>query len=299
LTRESSLVDRIRHLVESSGFQRAVLGLIIANAVFMGLETWAEFAQDFSLVFQAAHGGVQVAFIVELGLRILAHGRRPLTFFTSGWNVFDFGVVMVSLLPMAGPFATVVRLARVLRVARLVTGMPELRLIVGTMLKSIPSMGHVVMLLGLLMYVYGVVGYHLFARVDPEGFGSLGRAVRTLFVIITLEGWVEIMQRSEQATAWASAYYVSFIVVAVFVVINLFIAVVIDNLEKVRAEEAVGGQQPALADTPAELRRLSDRIQELELSIRSLSAGARAAGLAVTAPPKVGQEHPRRDGHVE
>jgi voltage-gated sodium channel len=231
------MAELSRRLVESRWFQHVVLGLIVLNAALMGMETWPELAARHGSSFRVMNGAVQAAFVVELALRLSAHGRRPDRFFRNGWNVFDFTVVALSLLPAAGPFATVARLARILRVGRLVSGMPELRLIIGTMLRSIPSMGHVVTLLALLIYVYGVTGHHLFGEVDPEHWGTLGRAAQTLFFVITLEGWIEIMQASAPATPWALVYYASFIIIAVFVVTNLFIAVVINNLEKVRSEE--------------------------------------------------------------
>jgi len=270
---------RCSRLVSHRLFQRAVLGLIVFNALVMGLETWEVLAIRWSVLFRVANIAVQVLFVLELGLRIAAHGRQPLAFFRSGWNVFDFAVVTLSLLPTAGPFATVARLARVLRVGRMVTGMPELRLIIGTMLRSIPSMGHVVMLLGLLIYVYGVIGYHLFAVVDPEHWGSLGRAAHTLFVVITLEGWVEIMRKSSEVTPWAWLYYLSFIVIAVFVVINLFIAVVINNLEKVRSEESAGNEGEPGGDVASELQRLAAKVDELGGAVRALRNAAHSREL--------------------
>lgn len=261
--------ETLRRVVEGEGFQRAVIALIMINGVAMGLETWAALRVPWGWAFDGANLAVQALFCVELAMRIGAHGRRPLEFFKDGWNVFDFLVVALSLLPAAGPLATVARLARVLRVGRLISGLPELRLIIGTMLRSIPSLGHVGMLLGLLLYIYGVIGHHLFAEVDPEHWGDLGRAVHTLFVVITLEGWVEIMRKGLEATEWAWLYYLTFIVVAVFVVINLFIAVVINNLEKVRGEEAAEGEAPTPDDTRAELRRLSSRIEEVHEMLRA------------------------------
>jgi voltage-gated sodium channel len=266
------MVESCKRLVESRWFQNAVLGLIIVNALVMGLETWPALAARWAGLFRAMNGAVQGAFLVEITLRLVAHGSRPHRFFQNGWNVFDFTVVALSLLPAAGPFATVARLARILRVGRLVSGMPDLRLIIGTMLKSIPSMGHVVMLLSLLIYVYGVTGHHLFGAVDPDHWGTLGRAAQTLFFVITLEGWIEIMKASEPATPWAWVYYVSFIIIAVFVVTNLFIAVVINNLEKVRSEEASASGEPPPVDEHqllAEVRALGARIDRLSEAVNA------------------------------
>ncbi len=230
----------------------------------MGIETWPSLAGQWRTALKATNLVVQALFVLEMIVRVAAHGRRPWQFFANGWNAFDFAVVALSLLPAAGSLAAVGRLARILRVARLVSRLPELRLIIGTMLRSIPSMGHVVMLLGLLLYVYGVIGSHLFGQADPAHWGNLGRAVRSLFVIITLEGWVEIMRASETVGAWVWAYYASFIVFAVFVVMNLFIAVVINNLETVRREDSLeGASGPATDPVAEEVKRLRTQIEEL------------------------------------
>lgn len=254
--------DRCRRLADSRAFHRTILGLIVLNAAIMGLETSEGVRSIWGPFLLAVEYGVQAVFVAEMLVRIAAHGSRPLAFFRDGWNVFDFGVVAVSLLPVAGPFATVVRLARVLRVARVVSGLPELRLIIGTMLRSIPSLGHVTLLLGLLLYIYGVLGYYLFGRTDPEHWGSLGRAVSTLFIIITLEGWVEIQKAGGPTTVGIWIFYASFIVVAVFVVINLFIAVVLNNLEKTRNDEAAvpAGDPRARIQ---EIRRQLDAMEEV------------------------------------
>lgn len=276
--KQRGFVAACHRTAEASTFQLTVLVVILANAVVMGIETWPSLAGEWRTPLRTVNLVAQVLFVLEMIVRVAALGRRPWRFFASGWNSFDFGVVSLSLLPAAGPLAAVGRLARVLRVARLVSRVPELRLIIGTMLRSIPSMGHVVMLLGLLLYVYGVVGSHLFGQVDPAHWGNLGRAVRSLFVIITLEGWLEIMRASEAVGAWVLAYYASFIVIAVFVVMNLFIAVVINNLETVRHEDALEEAGDAASDPVAdEIKQLRTQIEQLrrELGVdRERSPGA-------------------------
>jgi voltage-gated sodium channel len=179
---------------------------------------------------------VQGIFVAEIAIRLVAFWPRLGAFFRDGWNLFDFTVVALSLLPAAGPFAAVARLARVLRVVRLVSHSSELRLIVGTMLRSIPSMGHVTALMGILMYVYGVLGWHLYHAVDPGRWGTLPKAFMTLFQLLTLDDWMAIQGAviGERPLAWL--YFISFIVVAVFVVVNLFIAVVLNNLQNVQEE---------------------------------------------------------------
>ncbi|MDX2170352.1 MAG: ion transporter [Deltaproteobacteria bacterium] len=255
-------------LIAQPRFQQAVVGLIVFNAALMGLET--------SPAVMAAHGvwlgwlnrAVQGLFVLELSARLVAAGslRR---FLADGWNAFDLTVVAISLLPVAGPFAGVARLARILRVARLVSASPELRLIVATMLRSIPSLGHVVVLLGVLLYVYAIGGFYLFGVHDPARWGTLGSALLSLFQILTLEGWPEMQAALLGPLPWAWLYFASFVVLAVFVVINLFIAVVINNLQVVQAEaRELADGRAAAAESLASIRAVREHLDRLERGLR-------------------------------
>jgi voltage-gated sodium channel len=262
------MVSLCRRVAASRRFQNAILAVIVANAVLIGLETSPALWERHGALFHALNFAVQAIFAVEIAVRLLAHAPRVDRFFRDGWNVFDFAIVGLSLLPVAGPFATVARLARLLRALRIVSALPELRLIVATMLRSIPSLANVILLLGLILYVYAVIGLHLFGGVDPAHWGTLPRAGLTLFEILTLEGWVDLMDASLAATPWAWVYYVSFVVLAVFVVINLFIAIVINNLEAAKGEERAGhGGGPA--DAAERLALIRERLAEVEAALRA------------------------------
>jgi len=254
------MIDLCRRIASSPRFQHATLAVIVANAALIGFETSPALWARHGGLFNALNLAVQAVFVVEITVRLVAHAPRLHRFFLDGWNVFDFVIVALSLLPEAGPFTTVARLARLLRALRIVSALPELRLIVATMLRSIPSLANVIVLLGLVLYMYAVAGVHLFAGVDPVHWGSLPRAGLTLFEILTLEGWVDIMDASLGATPWAWVYYLSFVVLAVFVVINLFIAIVINNLEAAKREESV----PAESQTGALAARLGGIREQLE-----------------------------------
>jgi voltage-gated sodium channel len=258
-----------RRLAESAHVQNFVFGVILLTAVLVGLETSPWLTARYGPLFETLDLLVQVIFVVEIVIRMLACWPRVHTFFRDGWNVFDFAVVATSLLPQAGAFTMVARLARLLRVTRVVSLFPELRLIIGTMLRSIPSMGHVIVLLSLLIYVYGVLGFYLFSDHDSERWGTLGAAFLTLFQILTLEGWVEVQAKVLDAQPWAWVYFGSFVFVGVFVVVNLFIAVVINNLESVRLEHQADDdrQSPhhALLETISDLRK---RLNDVERQLR-------------------------------
>jgi voltage-gated sodium channel len=271
------MVSLCRRVAASRRFQNAILAVIVANAVLIGLETSPALWERWGGLFHALNFAVQAIFAVEIAVRLLAHAPRVDRFFRDGWNVFDFTIVALSLLPAAGAFATVARLARLLRALRIVSALPELRLIVATMLRSIPSLANVIVLLGLILYVYAVVGLHLFGGADPAHWGTLPRAGLTLFEILTLEGWVDLMDASLAATPWAWVYYVSFVVLAVFVVINLFIAIVINNLEAAKGEErerAGHGGEPT--DAAERLALIRERLAEVEAALRATASGPSA-----------------------
>jgi voltage-gated sodium channel len=260
----------LHSLVSHPWFGRATIALILLNAALMGVETYASVTTGRESFFRALHTVIQAAFVLEIVLRIAACRPRVSQFFRDGWNVFDLAVVALSLLPAAGPLATIARVARVLRIARLVSALPDLRLIIDTMLRSIPSMGHVILLQALLVYVYGVLGWHLFAKADPAHWGTLGRACASLFQILTLEGWVEMADEARGATRAAWLFFASYIVVAVFVVINLFIAVVLNNLEKSRREAEDRERDQRLGtDVEARLAAAEKALSDLRSALES------------------------------
>jgi voltage-gated sodium channel len=259
-----------RRLAESHAFHNFVLAVILLTAVIIGLETSETLVEHYGPLFELLDVVVQTIFVLEIVIRLAAHWPRLGSFFRDGWNVFDLLVVAASLLPQAGTFAMVARLGRLLRVTRLVSVFPELRLIVSTMLRSIPSMGHILMMLGLLLYVYGVLGFYLFREEDPARWGSLGRALLTLFQMLTLEGWVEVQEAVLGELPFAWVFFASFVFIAVFVVVNLFIAVVLNNLEaaKVELQAQEDRENPqrallqAIEETKAKLEELERRVRE-------------------------------------
>src|SRR5262249_31570515 len=221
---------------------------------------------------------IQTLFVVEITMRLFASHPNLGSFFRNGWNIFDVIVVALSYVPAVGQFATVARLARVLRVTRLIEFSPELRLVVDTMARSIPSMGHVILLLGLLLYIYAVLGVHLF-RDDPaiesgtERWEDLGTAMWTMFHTITFENWVAVQEPITKAHPWTGRlYFFSFIVIGVFIGINLFVAVVMNNLEEVKEEHA---REKTM---PRDYREVLDRVQSLKEQLDELGVAIQKLG---------------------
>lgn len=270
------MTNLARRVAESHGFQNFILGVIVVTAAIVGLETSETLVEHYGGLFELVDAIVQTIFVLEIVIRLVAHWPALGRFFRDGWNVFDLLVVTASLLPQAGAFAMVARLARLLRVTRLVSVSPELRLIVTTMLRSIPSMGHILIMLGLLLYVYGILGFYLFRGSDPERWGTLGAALLTLFQMLTLEGWVEVQNAVLGEFPFAWIYFASFVFVAVFVVVNLFIAVVLNNLETAKVELQAGEDRRSPHHVVLEtIEEVKERLEQLERHLREGPVGER------------------------
>src|SRR5688572_2644519 len=196
-----------RRVVEGPRFEPFMIGLIIFNAVLIGLETSSDFVERYDGWLTIGNDLILAIFVVEALLKIIAVAPRFGLYFGNGWNLFDFSIIVLSLIPATGEFALVARLIRILRVLRLVSAVPQLRLIVATLVRSIPSMGHVILLMSVIFYIYAVTGYHLFREQDPAHWSTLGAALLTLFQMVTLEGWVEVMEAALQAHWWAWVYF--------------------------------------------------------------------------------------------
>lgn len=259
---------------QSRWFNHLITIVILINAVVIGLDTSRELHARFSAQFELANQIFLAIFIVEAALKMLALAPGMHRYFKDGWNVFDFTIIVVSLIPATGQLATLARLARLLRVLRLISALPELRLIVATLVRSIPSMANVICLMSIIFYVYAVAGFHLFHEIDPTHWETLGIALLTLFRIVTLEDWTDIMYAAMAVEPWAWLYFVSFVVLGTFVVVNLFIAVVINNLDEAKAERLADLTEAPTSDeileelraTQAVLSRMRAKLERLENS---------------------------------
>jgi voltage-gated sodium channel len=263
--------ERCRQIVEARWFEPFMIGLILFNAVLIGLETSHGVVERHGQLLHLGNDIILWVFVIEAALKITAVAPRLRLYFGNGWNLFDFSIVVLSFLPATEEFALVARLVRVLRVLRLVSAVPQLRLIVATLVRSIPSMGHVIMLMSIIFYIYAVTGFHLFHEHDAKHWGTLGVALLTLFKIVTLEGWIEIMNTVIEARPWAWIYFISFILLGTFVMLNLFIAVVINNLEASKAAALDELEQPPGRDEIVdELKRTRDALAALQRKLEAL-----------------------------
>lgn len=280
-----STSSHCQRVIERAWFHRGVVALILLSAVVIGLETDQRLMHRYGSILIGLDRVILGFFVLEIVLRIGARWPQPLSFFRDPWSVFDFAVVAVCLLPVHAEYAAVLRLARVLRVLRLITAVPRLQILVGALLKSVPSMGYVVGLLLLIFYVFAVVGVGLFRAADREHFGTLGAALLTLFQIVTLEGWVDLMktQLAGGAPTWIVVpYFVSFILIGTMVMLNLLIGVIVNGMDEARKEteaqshaadhDAAGGAanvRAKLAAAQQQLRALADELETAGRRLRS------------------------------
>ena len=261
-----------RRVIHARWFEPFMIGLILFNAVLIGLETFPQIEAEYAGLLHLGNHVILAVFIAEAVLKITAVAPRFRLYFGNGWNLFDFSIVVLSLIPATGDAALVARLVRILRVLRLVSAVPQLRLIVATLVRSIPSMGHVIMLMSVIFYIYAITGVHLFAEADPDHWGSLGASLLTLFQLVTLEGWVELMETVMETNPWAWIFFVSFVLLGTFVILNLFIAVVINNLETSKLEQLEELDKPTThEDVLRELEKTRDALRDLQAKIARLS----------------------------
>lgn len=233
-------------------FQRGVIGLIVFAGLLVGAETHRPWIESHGRWFHLLDRVVLALFTVELALRIAAQGRRPWRFFLDPWNCFDAVIVGVCLLPFRTEFAAVLRLVRVLRVLRLVSAVPRLQLLVGALIKSLPSMSYVALLLSLLFYVYAVAGVALFGASDPANFGTLPATGLTLFQVVTMEGWTDLMHAQFEAYPGRLVpvlYFLTFILIGTMIILNLFIGVIVNGMDEARQEMADEERERHLATT--------------------------------------------------
>jgi voltage-gated sodium channel len=264
------MTPTLRGIVESRGFNITITAVIVLNAITLGLETWPRAMSAAGPLLLAIDRAALWVFTIELALKLWVYRSR---FTRDGWNVFDFIIVGVAWLPAAGPLS-VLRALRIMRVLRLVSVVPQMRAVVGALFRALPGMGSIVAVLMLVFYIAAVMATKLFGDAFPHWFGTIGESMYSLFQIMTLESWsMGIVRPVMEVHPGAWLFFVPFIVVTSFTVLNLFIALIVNSMqslqaettEKIRAEASIAhNEREALLnriDTLAnEVRRLRSSI---------------------------------------
>ena len=230
-------MQRLRRVVESPLFDAAVMIVILANAVVLGLQTYPEVVGRHGDTLDLLNEVFLGVFVVELTLRIAAYGRRPQDYFRSGWNVFDFVVVAAAFMPGVRESSTLLRVARLLRVVRVVRLLPDLRILVVAVARSLPPLTSLLVLTVLMLFLYGMVGWLMFADALPREWGTIGDAMLTLFVLLTFENFPLYLEQAMDVHPWSWVYFASFVLVTAFILVNVLIGIVLNSMEEARELE--------------------------------------------------------------
>ena len=267
MSQPTGLRARVLRWVESPPAQRFIVGLIVLNAVTLGLETSDAVMARWGGLLLTVDGIILGIFVVEVLGRLFGHGLR---FFRDPWNVFDFVIVAIALVPASGPFA-VLRTLRILRVLRLISMVPQMRLVVGALLNAVPGIASIAGLMMILYYVFAVMATELFGDTHPQWFGTIGASMYTLFQVMTLESWsMGIARPVMEVHPYAWLFFVPFILVATFTILNLFIAIIVDTMQRMH-ERIQADEQAALEEmVHGEGQHVGDEIRALREEVAAL-----------------------------
>lgn len=283
-------MEFFRKIEEAKWFQNFVTLAIIIAGVLVGIATYSDFSIKHEGVLELLNQVVLVIFIIEIVVKLLAKGKKPWLFFKDGWNIFDFIIVAAAFLPFGGSSVAILRLLRLLRVLKLIKALPKLQMLVGALLKSIPSMGYVSILLLLLFYIYAVAGVFFFGENDPTHFSDLQTSMLSLFRVVTLEDWTDIMYinmfgcdnygygdmadqcvKSIPQSALSITYFVSFVLIGTMIFLNLFIGVIMEGMNEAKAEMQLADAQEDASNMVSydQLESKLNEVQELLLKFKN------------------------------
>lgn len=256
-----TLNDRLHALANNPVFEWTAVSVIIASALLLGAKTF-EISPATTLLLEWLDFGITVFFVLEIGLRFLAYPDKK-HFFSDPWNLFDTIIVSVSLLPVpAGDQALIARLIRVFRVLRMVSIIPELRILLNSLIKAMPQLGYVILLMFIIFYIYAAVGTTLFEQINPTLWGDIAISLLTLFRVMTFEDWTDVMYETMAVYPLSWAYYLSFIFFTAFAFLNMVIGIVVNVLddEQSKAYAKEHADEPTIASLQAEIVALREAV---------------------------------------
>ncbi|SDG40192.1 voltage-gated sodium channel [Sinosporangium album] len=251
--------QQLRQLLEHRFTQRAVVTVIVINAVTIGCETSAYLMEHVGTLLHAIDRIALAIFTVELAVRLYAYGRA---FWSDPWNWFDAIIVLVALVPASGP-TSILRSLRILRALRLVSAVPSMRRVVGALLTAMPGMASIIGLLTLLIYIAAVVATKLFGEIVPDRFDELPRSLFTLFQIMTGDDWGSVAQEVMRHKPWAWIFFIAYILMSTFVALNLFIAVVVNAMDDAESSPAEARAEADIHELREELAAVNAKLDKL------------------------------------
>lgn len=283
------LASWCERVVSADWFNIASFGLIIVNAVVLGVETYDRALAEAGPILLVVEYGFLSLFLVELALRFGAHLTAPSGFFRDGWNLFDLLIICAPLLPGVRENVTLLRLIRLARIVRAVRLFPGLRVIIGGVLRSLPGLASFLLIAALTIYLYAMVGWMAFGDAYPDLYGTVGRAMFTLFLLLSLDGITDAFNAGRAVSEWSVIYYASYIIMASYLLTNLLVGIVLKALEDAHQAErptqrspepppiAPGSVVMAVPATPlpapvGELSDIGARLRELRTALDALEA---------------------------
>jgi voltage-gated sodium channel len=265
---------RVAAFVEHARFQRFIIWVIVLNAIVLALQTYPFITDRYGSLVGWLDSIALGIFVIELALKLFAYRWD---FFKNPWNVFDFVIVAIALVPASGPFA-VLRALRVLRVLRLISRVESMRRVVGALLAAVPGMVSIMALAGLIIFVAGVMGTAMFGDASPTYFGDLGTSLFSLFQTMTGEAWPEIADDVMRETPVAWIFFVIYILISSFAVLNLFIAVVVSAMEEQLRADLMAEEHTHAEEMAATNQRILDELAAVRAELSALRNDMKVSG---------------------
>jgi voltage-gated sodium channel len=270
-------IKPLARLVDSERFQIFIAGVIIVNAIVIALSTYQSIEDAYGPELAFINDALYGIFLIELIIRLVSYMPRPWNFFRSGWNVFDFIVIGAVLIPAVRQQVTILRLLRLARIVRLMRFLPDARVLLLTVTRATPAVVSMAVLTLLVIFVYAVIGWSLFGDALPVEWGDIGTAMLTLFILLTLENFPTYLQQAQAVSPVAPLYFVSFVLIAAFIIVNLLIGVIISAMDQARSEEA----QRSRKKDSEKLQLLVSRVQEMHDVLDEIQGELEGVGRAL------------------
>ena len=283
------MVEKCKQIAEAKWFQNGVTIAILVAGVLVGMATYTEFAEEHAFILEVLNKIVLGIFIIEVVVKLIAEFPKPWKYFKDGWNVFDFIIVAAAFMPFGGSSIAILRLLRLLRVLKLIKALPKLQMLVGALMKSIPSMGYVSILLLLLFYIYAVAGVFFFGENDPIHFENLQTSMLSLFRVVTLEDWTDVMYinmfgcenygydgnmdictASSGSPGGSAFFFVSFVLIGTMIFLNLFIGVIMNGMDEAKVEMAIADERAKNPDKGVTIDDIEKKLEEMQTMIADI-----------------------------
>ena len=260
--------EKLGIFLEESKFQNFIVSLIIINSITIGMETSKSWMESYGEFFEHLDQLILGVFVLEILLKLYAFGFR---FFRNAWNLFDFAIVAIAVIPAAGAFS-VFRTIRILRTLRLIKNVPKLRVIIEALIKSIPSIGWIMILLMTVFYIFAVLATNLYGAAFPHWFGTIGESMFTLFQVMTLESWATgIARPMMEQMPFAYFFFIPFILIATYTTLNIFIAIVVNTMNELHHQDLKKEEVIMIDFIVAEHKKSQDKLDLLSKQLEELT----------------------------